>query len=360
MLICVCIGVERDELRGINIHLNADGTPRIVERCFLVEEAHAGLRIDHYLKQRIPRLSRTKLQRVIRTQLYQSNGRRMKPHSRVLAGEKYILRREAAPEPPCPRTFDVRFEDASCIVIDKPAGLPMHASAKFYFNTLTRVLLERYPDGNMQICHRLDRETSGLVVVARRRSVASLLKQAFQTKQVTKTYLAIVHGEPSWQQLDIDYPLEPAGTRAPIPIRMVSRPDALPSLTRVYVVERQRGFTLLKCIPVTGRQHQIRAHLALAGYPIVGDKLYAHGDAAFAEYCDKGMTEQLQKRCILPRQALHAASITFPHPETRQPVRVNSPLPQDLQTFLRHRRTMRDESSNISDFAPHPPTAHPP
>ena len=137
-----------------DIHLGPDGKPRIIERRFVVAEEYAGFRLDHYLKKQIPRLSRNRLQTIIRSNLLHTGGKILKPNTRVAAGDELILRREAQPEPPCPRTFDVLYDDDSCMVVDKPAGLPVHASAKFYFNTLTRVLSERYPDQGLQIAHR--------------------------------------------------------------------------------------------------------------------------------------------------------------------------------------------------------------
>jgi 23S rRNA pseudouridine1911/1915/1917 synthase len=115
---------------------------------------------------------------------------------------------------------------------------------------------------------------------------------------------------------------------------MQVRPDGLPSTTHVTVLERRDGCALVRCKPITGRQHQIRVHLHHAGHPIVGDKLYTHGDDAFADYCDGGMTDELLEMFELPRQALHAAVIEFPHPDTRDTVRVESPLPPDLREYL--------------------------
>src|SRR5262249_30054394 len=188
-----------DEL-GLRSHLDEHGKPRIVERHLHVPPELAGLRLDHFVKTQIPRLSRTKIQMIIDTQLRRSDGYAPKPATSVVAGEHYIIRREARPEPPCPRTFTVVHEDARVLVVDKPAGLPVHQSAKFYFNTLARVLSERYPDEpELQLCHRLDRETSGCVVIARDRDAAAYVKQAIADKgRTTKQYLAVVHGSPPW------------------------------------------------------------------------------------------------------------------------------------------------------------------
>ena len=320
---------------GLTSHLLPDGSPRIIERALLVPPELAGLRLDHFVKTQIARLSRTKIQQVIETQLRRIDGHVPKPATIVAAGERYVIRRPARAEPPCPRTFDVLYEDARLRVIDKPAGLPVHASAKFYFNTLTRVLSERYPDEpELQICHRLDRETSGCLVVARDREAAAALKGAFASKaKVTKEYLALVHGQPPWdEQATIDLPLrvaEPGDpTRLPH-VRMLAGPGGAQAITRVKVVERGPTTALVRCTLLTGRQHQIRAHLAAVGFPIVGDKLYAHGDDAFIRYCDEGLVADLAALFVLPRQALHAERLVFPHPDGGART-VIAPLPRDM------------------------------
>jgi len=332
---------------GLDAHLHADGSPRIVERRFVVADELAGHRLDHYLKRMIPRLSRTRIQAIVRTQLRRDgDDRPPKPSSPVAAGETYVIRRAARPEPPCPRTFAVLHDDDDVLVIDKPAGLPVHASAKFYFNTLTRVLSERFPGARLQICHRLDRETSGALVIARSPEAAAVVKGAFAAKQVAKAYLAIVHGQPPWPDESgddapahvIDLPLRLSTERDPtrVPgVRMIAGAGGLPSVTRVRVVERAGALALVRCIPVTGRQHQIRAHLAAAGFPIAGDKLYAHGDEAFMRFCDTGLTPDLARLFGLPRQALHAARVRFPHPRYSKQIQVDSPIPEELFDFLR-------------------------
>jgi 23S rRNA pseudouridine1911/1915/1917 synthase len=278
---------------------------------------------------------------VIETQMRRTDGHKPKPATSVAAGEHYIIRREAKREPPCPRTFTVLHEDRRMRIIDKPAGLPVHSTAKFYFNTLTRVMWERYPDEKeLQLCHRLDRETSGCLVLARDREAAAFLKSAIAAKdKTTKQYLAVVHGQPPWDTettLSIPLRLSGPGDATKIPtVRVLPDPRGMTAITRVRVEQRSPDgrYALVRCTLVTGRQHQIRVHLATEGYGIVGDKIYTHGDDAFVTYCDKGLSPELARMFVLPRHALHAARITVPHPEGGS-VTANAPLPADLAALL--------------------------
>ena len=334
------LGEEAEEdAFGERSHLDADGKPRIVERHLIVPAELAGLRLDHFVKTQIQRLSRTKIQHVIDTQLRRADGYAPKSATKVAEGEHYIIRREAKPEPACPRTFGVVHEDRRLLIVDKPAGLPVHASAKFYFNTLARVLSERYPgEPELQLCHRLDRETSGCVVIARDREAAAYVKQAISDKgRTTKQYLAVVAGQPPWDHehvLDASLRIsdERDGTKLAT-VKVLVDPAGMQAITKVQVERRSGPYALVRCTLVTGRQHQIRVHLAHAGYPIVGDKLYAHGDDAFIEYCDEGLTPELAEMFVLPRHALHAARITVPHPDGGS-VTGEAPLPADMAGLL--------------------------
>jgi 23S rRNA pseudouridine1911/1915/1917 synthase len=178
------------------------------------------------------------------------------------------------------------------------------------------------------------------------KEAAAAVKGAFEHKRAAKTYLAICHGQPPWPEagappLVLDAPLALSGpddaTLLP-GVRMVVRADGLPAITKVSVLDRAGAYALVRCDLVTGRQHQIRAHLAHAGFPIVGDKLYAHGDRAFMQFCDGGMTRALAERFGLPRHALHAHRLRLPHPRTGAPLEVESPLAWDLAAFLAAQR----------------------
>jgi 23S rRNA pseudouridine1911/1915/1917 synthase len=175
-------------------------------------------------------------------------------------------------------------------------------------------------------------------VIARDREAAAFLKTAIAAKdKTTKQYLAVVDGQPPWETesvLDTPLRLSTAADPTRIPtVRVLPDPKGLTAITRVRVEQRSARYALVRCTLVTGRQHQIRVHLAEAGYPIVADKIYAHGDDAFVEYCDEGLTPELAELFILPRHALHAARITVPHPAGGL-VTADAPLPADMAALL--------------------------
>ena len=306
----------------------------VIERDIVVPPECSGWRLDHFLKRRIGRMSRTRIQSIIGEQISFPDGRPARPSSPVRAGETILLRRPAPVEPEVPRHFDILFEDESVLVIDKPAGLPMHTTAKFWRNTLVALLRERYPDEQMEIAHRIDRETSGVLLIARNRQVASFLTRAFARRAVEKTYLALVKGHPP-DEGKIDLPLRLLDTKSRIMMGPVHDGSGLTAVTQFRVVRRLPGHAVCEARPLTGRQHQIRVHFACIGHPIVGDKLYGAGEALFMRSCDEPLTPELLA-CFdgLPRHALHAHRLTFPHPIGKQPMTIESPLPADLAAYI--------------------------
>ena len=326
---------EDDELLDEEPAVTASVIPDTIEHKFTVEAECDGWRIDRFLMKKIRRLSRARVQRVIRGDLDVDGKKVARPSRAVHTGETVAFRRPAPAEPDAPRDISIVAADPEFYVIDKPAGLTMHPTARYHRSTLTNVLRERFPDEALQICHRLDRETSGLLLVARSRESAVALKRAFAKRLVKKRYLAIARGELLGERL-VDAPLGLAQTA--VRVRMAVRADGLPSRTRFVPLEfvQSHNCTLVQCHPETGRQHQIRAHLDHIGHPIVGDKLYPD-ESLFIEWADEGMSDELLARLELPRHALHAAALEFPHPTSGQPVRVESPLPVDLAAYLHYK-----------------------
>ena len=190
-----------------------------------------------------------------------------------------------------------------------------------------------------RLCHRLDRETSGIVLVGkRRRTHAELLKQ-FEARSVEKEYLAIVWGELDRDAGRIEYPLAPARASS-IRLKMAVAEDGRPARTDYSVVTRHAGYTLVRCKLLTGRQHQIRVHLAALGHPVVGDKLYGPDDGCFQRATESALTRADLARLELPRHALHHDRLLFRTPAGGPEVEVTSPLTPDLVAFLGQKRRL--------------------
>ena len=322
------------------------GWQPIITHTFLVENECHGYRLDRFLQKRIKRLSRARIQRVIHGDCT-VDGRPGKPAMLVYVGQTVRFTRPAPPEPVVPREVGVLYQDAALYALDKPAGLPIHPSARYHYSTLTAVLRERFPGERLQVGHRLDRETSGVLLVARTPEAASAIKQSFARRRVDKTYLALAYGLVSDEEVTVEAPIGPCGgaVRVRMAVRTIEE-GGQPARTAFRVLARfpdadladpqrpgRRGLTLLECRPHTGRQHQIRVHLWHLGHPIVGDKLYPD-EELFMRWADDG-DDAVREALPLPRHALHAARLSFPHPQSGDRLTVLSPLPADLATFLR-------------------------
>jgi 23S rRNA pseudouridine1911/1915/1917 synthase len=304
------------------------GRPETIEHEFVVEGECGGWRLDRFLRKKIPRLSRTRVQRVIRGECW-LDGRACKPSTVVSPGQRVTFRRPAPPEPEAPRELPLLHADDAFYALDKPAGIAMHPTAKYHWSTVTSVLREKFPDEKLQITHRLDLETSGVLLIGRTYEATVALKRAFARRRVHKRYLALVHGALDGEGL-VDAPLALAGGL--VRVKMAVRDGGLPSRTRWKARARHGDYTLVDCWPETGRQHQIRAHLDHIGHPIVGDKLYPD-ETVFATYQDHGW-DAVADKLPFPRQALHAAELRFPHPLTGEEVVIESTIPRDLRMLL--------------------------
>ncbi len=303
---------------------------------FVVEPNYAGWRLDRYLGQKIRRMTRERLQGIILRGVRCQEGR-LKPSTPVYPGLAFRLRRPMADEPETPTGLPLLFQDDWLLVVDKPAGLPIHPTARYIKGTLVTLLRERFPDTYPEPVHRLDRETSGLVVCGRTTEACRVLGRLFLSRDVHKEYLALCEGHPSEDTFTVEAPIA-EGTEL---IRIAVRIDAVEgkeSRTRFQVLQRftREGapFSLVRCFPETGRQHQIRIHLRTAGFPLVGDKMYGPDPGYFDRFSRHCLEPEAWERLRLPRHALHAARIAFSHPGTGAPVSFESPLPADLEDFI--------------------------
>jgi 23S rRNA pseudouridine1911/1915/1917 synthase len=316
----------------------------LLEIPLVVDPNHNGFRLDRFIASRITRLSRTRVQGILdagRVKRADTGEVLLRASLRVRVGETLIILRPAPYEPPV--VFDYRelFRDDHLMVVDKPAGLPVHPSARYHRHTLTQVLRSRLGAGHgWEMAHRLDRETSGVMVFGRRGGSAAAVKKAFIAREVEKVYWALAHGCLEGP-VRIDLPLGPA-IGSQIRVKMGPVPQGaggLPAATRVRPLARGtfRGgpITLVEARPETGRQHQIRVHMAEIGHPLIGDKLYGISEEKFLSIVEGGRPlAELEAELGLSRHALHAAELALPHPTSGERVRFSAPWPDELAAIL--------------------------
>jgi len=298
----------------------------------------AGMRLDVFVKTQLKRTSRTRAQFIVKNSAFSDDGRRVRANDRVQAEQRILLWRPAWDETPVPRELPVIYEDAHLLAIDKPSGVPVHPTARYHKNTVVMMLQELRPDEELSLSHRIDRETSGVLFLSRHPAADRAIKKAFLGRDVEKRYLAITWGIPTETSYRVDLPLELDPTsRTKVKMRVAAPGEGLRSGTRFTVLETKtsngKGYALLACDLETGRQHQIRVHLAATGTPIVGDKLYAFDETYFTRDRDGESTPEDRERLETARHALHASRLAMPHPMTGEPLVVESPLPADLRAF---------------------------
>jgi len=304
---------------------------------FTVESNYAGWRLDRYLQEKIRRLSRERIQRLIETRIEHDGPARLKPATRVVPGMRFALLKEADPEPETPMAFGVVFDDTELLVVDKPAGLPVHPTARYAEHTFTALAKAAFPARKVDPAHRIDRETSGLLACGCAPKYTRALKASFAAGRVEKTYLALGLGDPPEDRFEVEAPLRLTGTSG-VKVRMHVTEGGLPSRTAFEVLGRRRApdgapVALVACHPRTGRQHQIRAHLHHVGLHLVGDKIYGSDEMIFDRFTKREMTEADHAALRLPRQALHAWRLSLPHPATGARVDLEAPLAADIRAF---------------------------
>jgi 23S rRNA pseudouridine1911/1915/1917 synthase len=301
-----------------------------MERLLRLLVQQSDVRVDRYISQEAPDLSRSLVQKLLDEGRITVAGQVPKASYKVQAGDEIIVR---VPPPESTAVLaeaiplTIVYEDADIVVVDKPAGMVVHPAHGHLSGTLVNALLAHCPDlagigGALRpgIVHRLDKDTSGLVIVAKNDAAHHNLQTQFQARLVHKTYLALVEGAPQAAHGVIDAPIgRDPQHRQRMAVVTGSSGRGREARTEYRIVERFPQHALIEAEPVTGRTHQIRIHLAFIGHPIVGDRVY-------------GFRKQ---RLALPRQFLHATRIAFTLPSSGQPVEFTSPLPDDLAAVLK-------------------------
>lgn len=294
-----------------------------------VDGGSGGQRLDVFLAQRIRRLSRSRAAR-LRVVDLDAPDRALKKNDRVRGGQRLWVERPLPDADAEVAKPVVLHADDDLLILAKPPDLAVHPTASRFVRTVTSWLAEVTPAGQPrpEPAHRLDVETSGVLVCGRHTLALRTLQQLFSGHEVHKRYRAVVEGRPSWEVLRIDQPLGFAGDSA---VNIKMGPGDLPACTQLRVLARGPRRSLVEAVPISGRQHQIRVHLALAGHPIVGDKLYGPDERLFLAHLDRPLTEEELARLGHPRQALHAFEVELPwRGEVR---RFTAPWPADLEAL---------------------------
>ncbi len=298
----------------------------------IVPRDKSGFRLDQVAAELFPDYSRACLQGWIKAGELKADGRTLKPNAKLGGGETLELLTQLQAEGEWEAQdipLNIVYEDSDILVVDKPVGLVVHPAAGNWSGTLLNALLfydaslRQLPRGG--IVHRLDKDTSGLMVVARTlESQHSLVKQ-LQARSVSRVYQALVHGECSQGQVD-----EPIGRHPHQRTKMAVVSNGKPAVTDYRSLETFHGFSHVELRLHTGRTHQIRVHMAQIGHPLLGDAVY--GKTLSKHQLDK--TPELQTIAAFPRQALHAAELGLIHPRRNEECRWFSPLPEDFSGLL--------------------------
>ena len=306
---------------------------RMTHRQVTVEPEYEGTRLDNFLTALLPELSRSQVQRLIREGRVQAGGRELRSSTAVRAGQTFAIEvpapAVAAAEPEA-LPLRIVFEDPDLVVLDKPAGMVVHPAAGHSSGTLVNALLHHIKDlsgigGELRpgIVHRLDRGTSGLMVVAKNDRAHGELTRQFRDREVEKEYVALVWGVvQAGRRIDAAIGRDPNNRQ-----KMSTRARrARSAVTRVTFARHLRGVSLLRVAIATGRTHQIRVHLNAIGHPIVGDPVYGG--------VHRRVPHNLRAVQRLERPFLHSARLAFTHPADGRRVEFDSPLPPDLEGVL--------------------------
>src|SRR5262245_10886614 len=282
-----------------------------------VGEENASQRIDNFLVARLKGVPKSHIYRVLRSGEVRVNSGRVKPDYRLKIGDRIrippIRTASSAPRRAKPAEFPIVHEDPAILVVDKPAGVAVHGGSGVSFGVIESLRAARPQTKLLELAHRLDRDTSGLLIICKKRTALVELHRMLRDGEVEKVYMAIVKGVPEQDSFEIREALHKHVT-ASGERRVSVREDGKAALTRVKVVKRGE-YSLLEVRLLTGRTHQSRVHLAHTGHPIIGDEKY--GDFA--------LNKRLKKRLLL-----HAAKLSFRHPLSGERLKLEAPLPEDF------------------------------
>lgn len=319
------------------------GEKASLEYHFIVDDASQGQRLDVFLSTHVESISRSQVQLAINDGLATSDGESLKSSSRIRSGQEITFSLlPPAPSGPLAEDIplDILYEDDQLVIVNKPAGMVVHPSTGHWNGTLVSALVYRFQQlsdsGGAHrpgIIHRLDRDTSGCIIVGRTNAAHANVAAQFADRTVEKTYLAVVTGNPDRDRDIINKPIGKHPRRREQMAIRAGHSTSREAESFYEVVERYHKFSLLRIRPRTGRTHQIRVHLSHIGHPVACDSVY--GGSGILVPSDLGIGDEFAEAgVILGRQALHAASITFSHPGTGESITVEAPLAEDMARLV--------------------------
>jgi 23S rRNA pseudouridine1911/1915/1917 synthase len=299
-----------------------------------------GLRLDQYLGLRFKYFSREQWKESVREGDVRVDGAVSKPTYRLKAGEHVTFAGKGVEEPPVPLHAEILYEDDWLVAFAKPAHIPMHHGGKYLKNSFLQLVRQLQKgwgiEGTIRFLHRLDMETSGVVLATKSEDVHKFLYDQFENDHIRKTYLAVAFGAPDRERWTADAPIG-ARSDSRIRIKLWDSPGGLPSETEFMrrEVSADRRFSLLEARPRTGRTNQIRVHAAVSGHHLVGDKTYYPDEEVFLRHQDAGYDEWVHGRVLFHRCLLHAWKLRFLHPVSKQDVEVVCRPPEDFVLGVR-------------------------
>ena len=289
-----------------------------------VGEEGEAQRIDNFLLRQLKGVPKSHVYRVLRSGEVRVNSGRVKPDYRLRIGDKVrippVRIADRKPPPPKPLDLPIKYEDAAVLVVDKPSGVAVHGGSGVSFGVIESMRATRPQAKFLELAHRLDRDTSGLLILCKKRSALVELHRMLREGEVAKVYLAVVKGAAK-KTLELRESLHKYVT-ASGERRVAVQPEGMKAFTRTRKLKGNADFSLLEVELLTGRTHQIRVHLAHAGHPIVGDDKY--GDFA--------LNRELKQRLLL-----HAGRLDFRHPLSGEPLKLDSPMPAEMRSFVESR-----------------------
>jgi RluA family pseudouridine synthase len=302
----------------------------------VIDNRGVGVRLDYWLTKRFTYLSRNQWQQQIKAGKLLLNGQKSRS-ARILKLNDQVTFISDRAEPPVVMEYSIVFEDDYFFVVNKGGNLPCHPAGPFFKNTLWYDMTEKY--GKVFMANRLDRETSGLMLVGKSSGIATQLAKLFTSRSITKKYQVIVFGQFT-DMINADgYLIDDTMSEVRKKRRFVfDQPQMLtdkpePATTQFNPLAQFNNSSLVEAVPTTGRLHQIRATLHSLGYPLLGDKLYGPDDTIYLRLARDEISLADHKKLLLPRQALHATTLEFIHPITGKLMQFEAPLPDDMQNY---------------------------